>query len=299
VTELHTPAAPEATGTEEPAIVVGYDGSAGAELALQWALQEARLLHVGVTVVQSWHEPTISKRTWVERWKDPAFEERSATEALRRTVDVAGAPYPDVPRQSTIVDDRPVDALLAAADGHQLVVVGSRGHGGFIGLALGSVAEHVADASPVPVAVVRAEGAVDGDIVVGIDGSVGSRRALLWAAAEGRARSRPVRAVLAWTAGLPIATHGAQPFGAAATETDARMALHHIVTEELGSARADEVECVALCEPAAKTLVDAAAGAALVVLGASANVRDGHRHHLGSVGRQVLRHAPAPVVITR
>lgn len=294
------------TDTADPAaILVGYDGSPGADLALRWALDEAARFHGSelrpgsLTVMQSWHEPMISKQTWVQRWNDPEFEERAAAEALERLVAEAAADHPAVPWRSVLALEHPAEALIATAASHQLVVVGSRGHGGFVGLALGSVAERVADRSPAPVVVVRAEGNTDGDIVVGVDGSVGSRRALLWAVAEGRARSCGVRAVLSWTAGLPIVAHGAQPFGAGANDDDARMALHHIVTEELGPARAADVECVAFSEPAAKMLVEAADEAALIVLGVSSDAHDGHHHHLGSVSRQVLRHAACPVVITR
>jgi nucleotide-binding universal stress UspA family protein len=291
------PATPDDDEAPAP-ILVGYDGSPGAEQALTWAVDEADRRHTSLTVVQSWHEPVLSERTWLERWDDPAFEERAAAAALDQVVHQAVAGHPGTAFASQLVAEHPVDALLAAAADSQLVVVGSRGHGGFAGLLLGSVAERLAGTSPSTVVVVRAMPPQDGPIVVGVDGSIESRRALRWATAEGRIRSCPVRAVLAWTAAPPFGARGAEPFGAAASEADARMALHHILVEELGPDGAESVTCTPVRSPATRALVEGAEDAALLVIGGP-TVAGPDPDHLGSVARQVLRHGPCPVVVTR
>ena len=63
--------------------------------------------------------------------------------------------YPDVPVERLVTRDRPAHSLLAQAARAQLVVVGSRGHGAFAGLVLGSVSHAVLHRSPCPVAIVR------------------------------------------------------------------------------------------------------------------------------------------------
>lgn len=281
-----------------PPVLVGFDGSPGATTALRWAAAEAARHGLGLTVLQSWHEPVLSERTWTERWEDPALEERTAHEALEAAVADVVADHPDLAWSTALVPAKPGEALVAAAPEHEIVVVGSRGRGGFAALALGSVAERVAQDAPVTVVVAGTEAPQGRGITVGVDGSVGSRRALLWAAEEARVRAVPLRAVLAWTARIPIAAHGAQPFGAAATDDDAQRALHRTVVEQLGPAAAGAVELEAACAPAARALLEAASGSELLVLGA-APLAEGTRHSLGSVARQVLRHAPCPVVVAR
>lgn len=290
--------AAEQTSPPTPSVLVGYDGSSGADAALRWAAAEAELRGLRLTVMQSWHEPVLSERTWRERWDDPDLEERTAAEALDEAVAAAMSGHPTVPWSTVLVPAKPREALVAAAADHELVVVGSRGRGGFAGLALGSVAEHVAGEAPVTVVVVRHVAPDGRGVVVGVDGSTGSRRALLWAADEGRRRAAPVRAVLAWTARIPIAAHGSQPFGAAATGEDARLALHRTVAEQLGRSGADAVELEAVDAPAARAILEAAEAAELIVVGATPAVGEASGA-LGSVGRQVLRHAPCPVAVAR
>lgn len=285
-------------GATTPSVLVGYDGSPGSDLALRWAAEEADRRGLELTVLQSWHEPVLSERTWLERWDDPALEEREARAALDEAVADALARHPGVPWSTALVPARPGEALVAAAADHHLVVVGSRGHGGFATLALGSVAEHVSRAAPVTVVVVGDVPPTGRGVVVGVDGSTGSRRALLWAAEEARVRSVPLTAVLAWTARVPIAARGAQPFGAAATDDDARRALHHTIVEQLGAAGAGAVQLRTASVPAARALLEAAADAELLVVGA-APFTEGSRSSVGSVVRQVLRHAPCPVVVAR
>ena len=133
-------------------IVVGVDGSDSSLAALEWALDEARLRSGQVKVVTVWHYPIIGDAAGrAEDYEAFGDNARSVhADALRRAseagVTVAGE----------VTEGHPADVLLKAAVGADLLVVGSRGHGGFAGLLLGSVSSHAVHHAHCPVLVVRA-----------------------------------------------------------------------------------------------------------------------------------------------
>jgi nucleotide-binding universal stress UspA family protein len=148
-----------ATTNEEVAmerIVVGVDGSHGSQVALRWALEEARRSGAALEVVHAWHVPYLAGSTYVPV---PAFDlgtwESSERAALDRAVDDEDTTDVDVTR--TLICDTAARALLQAAKGADLLVVGTRGRGGFAGLLLGSVSHAVAQHAPCPVVVVPDE----------------------------------------------------------------------------------------------------------------------------------------------
>ncbi|QGG96183.1 universal stress protein [Actinomarinicola tropica] len=130
-------------------IVVGIDGSAGGDEALRWALDEARRAGATLEVVLAWshlEQPAGEFR--------PDYGADDAHAALRAAVDRVGdAAGVDV--LLTAVNDLPARALIEAARRADLLVVGSRGLGGFTGLLLGSVSQQVSSHSSVPVVVVH------------------------------------------------------------------------------------------------------------------------------------------------
>jgi nucleotide-binding universal stress UspA family protein len=131
-----------------------------------------------------------------------------------------------------------------------------------------------------------------GTIVVGVDGSEGSRRALRWAVQEARLHGAQVRAVLAWT-------YLDQPqgrFDAAYRERDARALLDRVLGEVVGDGPDVEIERIVVCELPVRALLDAARGADLLVVG-SRGIGGFKGLLLGSVGQQVVQHAPCPVVV--
>lgn len=132
-------------------IVVGVDGSPASLDALSWAARQAEFTGAGLEAVMSWEYP-------VAFGGFPAGVEidwpANARPALDTALDEAlGAQGGSVTR--TVVEGHPATVLMDAAAGAQLLVVGSRGHGGFAGLLLGSVSEHVVAHAPCPVTVVR------------------------------------------------------------------------------------------------------------------------------------------------
>jgi nucleotide-binding universal stress UspA family protein len=141
----------------EAPVVVGVDGSAVSEAAIEFAFQAASRRGHGLVVVHAWTQPDV--------FVDEAYavlaeaETRQTEGRLALAESLAGwrDKYPDVEVTQVISDSHPVKALLAEAHEREasLLVVGSRGRGGFAGLRLGSVSRGVLHHSPVPVAVVR------------------------------------------------------------------------------------------------------------------------------------------------
>jgi nucleotide-binding universal stress UspA family protein len=137
-------------------IVVGIDGSAGSVEALRWALQLAEETGARVEAVHAW---TVSY-AWIdsyapdiERWCKEASE--SAHRTLDTAIDAAMAGRTDrLPISRSLVEGGAAQALLDASKDADLLVVGTRGRGGFAGLLLGSVSQQCTHHSHTPVVVV-------------------------------------------------------------------------------------------------------------------------------------------------
>lgn len=133
-------------------IVVGVDGSDSSLKALDWALDEARLRTGQVHILTAWHYPVIGDAAG-------RGEDREAFGNAARTIHDAAvkkASEAGVPVTGDVVEGHPADVLVKAAAGADLLVVGSRGHGGFAGMLLGSVSSHAVQHASCPVLVVRA-----------------------------------------------------------------------------------------------------------------------------------------------
>jgi nucleotide-binding universal stress UspA family protein len=140
-------------------IVVGVDGSECSKTALAWALNQARWSGARVEAVCTWQEPAMYGFTYATA--PGVFEGESLSaltgKILQETIAevsgrVAGATAVDV--VPMVVEGPPAMVLLRIAAGAELLVVGSRGHGAFSGMLLGSVSQHCVQHAPCPVAVV-------------------------------------------------------------------------------------------------------------------------------------------------
>ena len=141
-----------AAGTP-PTIVVGVDGSDPSKRALTWAAHQAKLTGAQLNVVTTWeYPPTLG---WAPPYPSDFDPNKDATKALRDTVDAVLGSDPGMPLQLTVAEGHPAFVLTEAAEGAELLVVGSRGHGAFAGMVLGSVSEYCAAHAPCPVVVVR------------------------------------------------------------------------------------------------------------------------------------------------
>lgn len=151
----HDGAATEGDAVER--IVVGIDGSDTSGHALTWAVEEACLRQASLEVVHAWHVPYVGGYLYTAGALDPtAFEDaaRSTLEAAIDGIDTTGLAHP---AKRILTNGGAASALLDAAKGADLVVVGSRGLGGFGGLLLGSVSHQVAHHATCPVVVVPRE----------------------------------------------------------------------------------------------------------------------------------------------
>jgi nucleotide-binding universal stress UspA family protein len=141
-------------------IVVGVDGSEGARKALRWSLDEARLREATLRVVHAWFPLPPAAPLGFAPPEAPAADEiamlrEAAEKLLEHELSEVVGDDPGIPIEPTAVEDVAAQALIEAAKDADLLVVGSRGHGGFTGLLLGSVGQQVTHHAPCPVVIVR------------------------------------------------------------------------------------------------------------------------------------------------
>jgi nucleotide-binding universal stress UspA family protein len=146
-------------GAEAGRVVVGVDGSDGAQDALAFAFDEACLRGIGLTAVRAWRsdyfDSTGAKGGAIPVGVETNLFVPEATEELHKAVAGWRDKYPDVNVRERVVHAAPAKALVECARGAQLLVVGSRGRGGFRSLLLGSVGHAVLHHATCPVAVLR------------------------------------------------------------------------------------------------------------------------------------------------
>jgi nucleotide-binding universal stress UspA family protein len=141
-------------------IVVGVDHSAGSREALRFALEEARLRQAKLRVVHAWQFGYIGApgiEGSLPAIGSEVGEARSVAEtALDATLQDVAADTSDVEIERRVDQGAPAAVLVAESRGADLLVVGSRGHGGFAQLVLGSVSQQCAHHAECPVVIVRA-----------------------------------------------------------------------------------------------------------------------------------------------
>jgi nucleotide-binding universal stress UspA family protein len=144
---------------EKDLIVVGVDGSEPSKAALRWALDEARLRNCAVRVVYAWfaHPVLVPGSPMVAA--DWEAVRRSADEFVSELVAAEAGEDTGVEVDAVAAHGNAADVLVRHARGAQLLVVGSRGHGGFAGLLLGSVSQQCVHHAPCPVVIVRGSAA--------------------------------------------------------------------------------------------------------------------------------------------
>jgi len=136
-------------------IVVGVDGSAPSKAALAWAVRQARLTGAPVEAIIAWEYPATYGYTMPAAPEINYDYEKIAAEVVESTIaGVCGQGEP-VKISSRVVEGNAAQALLDASAGAGLLVVGSRGHGGFVEALLGSVGQHCVHHATCPVVVIR------------------------------------------------------------------------------------------------------------------------------------------------
>jgi nucleotide-binding universal stress UspA family protein len=141
-------------------IVVGVDQSAGSLAALRFALEEARLRHATLRVVHAWQYGYIGAGFMEGSYPLVGGDIKELQEAgeadLEATVRAAVPDTGEVSIERRVLEGRPAEVLVEQSLGADLLVVGSRGHGGFAELLLGSVSHQCASHAKCPVVIVRA-----------------------------------------------------------------------------------------------------------------------------------------------
>jgi nucleotide-binding universal stress UspA family protein len=280
-------------------VVVGFDGSDSSTRAARWAAEEARVRGRGLALVHAILPPVTTGGLGVGL--PPSLDlieqlERQAKDQL----DAVAATFAGLDVTTHIAVGAPSAAMLEASETADLIVIGSRGRGGFTGLLLGSVGAQVAAHSACPVAVIR-QSAPEGArrVVVGIDGSPAAEAALAFAFDEASHHGWTVVAVHAWDVpsyDLLIVPNGPVPVPL----TDVADDEVRLTAEVLAGFRDDypdvDVEEHLVRGPAVQSLLAASADAAMIVIGT-------HGHGpamgalLGSVSNGLLHKAKVPVVV--
>ncbi len=269
-------------------IIAGFDGSPGAHAALSWAVREARLRGVPLRVM-----------TFAESDDQPEQPRVDVLETLRAhlapmVADLSGDLRADEPVRYEVLAGSPQPGLIAACSAGDLLIVGSRGRNPLTELLLGSVSHACLHAAPCPVAIIPPR---DGDaaphnrVIVGVDGSAPSRRAMYLAAEEARLRQATLHAVHAvyWV-----------PIGAELATPDNEQLVNwgrHLLDAELRETHIG-ARPVVVAGHAGQVLARHSTHADLLVVGSRGR---GPLVSLlaGSTADYCARHARCPVLITR
>ncbi|WP_405860494.1 universal stress protein [Streptomyces sp. NBC_00090] len=298
----------------EPPVVVGVDGSEHSLRALEWALSAAESLGSPVVVAHVRSDALqLGAARIASLGKEPELPD-TVLNAARAVVEERGHM---IPVRYVSLDGSVTDALRAAARGGRLLVTGSRGHGGFMTLLLGSTSRTLAMTAPCPLVVVpheaRAAGASGdpdaGRILLGLHSGETSDEVVAFAFEAAHRRGVPLEAVTAFRfppqpetllaapspalqvpPPVPEADDSAELIGEAEREQAERLRPF--------AERWPDVELVPSVVPgdAAGRLVEGSRDAGLVVVGRH------HRHRIGSlligsVAHAVLHHAHCPVSV--
>ena len=285
-------------------VSVGYDRSPASQGALRWATTQAVRLHAPLRIVEAFEVVVFTRPSPGK--VVPLAGLRSARErGLSALADGIRQRHPDLKVETLLVEGGPTEALLEEAEHARLLVLGSRGLGGWTGLVVGSVAVQVTTHAHCPVVVIppdpRPRAHDLRSVVVGVDGSKESAKAIDFAFDQAEALRAQVVAVHAWSS--PFRTY----------EDDGRSMLQFDEDEVMESARVLVAEAVAGAAadhpdvtwhthlaggPPARAILNAAESAELAVVGSRG--RGGFTGLLlGSVSQTVLHHAHCPTAIVR
>jgi nucleotide-binding universal stress UspA family protein len=144
----------DTSGQDRRRIVVGVDGSDSSTDALEWAARQAELTGSILEVVTTWDWPVAfgAAFTAIPSDYDPSVDARKVLDDSLTAVRKA---HPEVSIETIVAEGHPAPILVKASHGADILVVGSRGHGEFAGMMLGSVSEHCVTNAHCPVLVLR------------------------------------------------------------------------------------------------------------------------------------------------
>lgn len=287
-------------------IVAGIDGSASAMHAAVWAAAEGARRGDTVRLVHAYVLPTGAYPTFVtsvpnvrERVEEQA---QAALDAARGEI---ARTVPGVEVEAARVEGQPGHVLTGESRRARCVVIGSRGHGGFVGMLVGSVAVTLAAHAHSNVVVVRGKRHDDpppmnGPVVVGVDASEQAASSLSYAFDAAQEREAPLVTVHTWNDAVASeGSHGSPP---SADLSEVESAGRKLLDEALAPwrERYPEVEVREVLETGrpVRALLRQAEGAQLVVVG-TRGLGGFAGMLLGSTSQALVIHSPCPVVVTR
>lgn len=290
------------TPTPAGAVVAAIDGSHRDAAVVDWAAAEAAAVNAPLHLVHavdlgtplSAYGELLTSTEIVDRIEQDSV--RVAKEAVERVA----ASRPDLAVTSALPTGAPAGALLNAADGARLLVVGSARKSKAERIVLGTTSLSVVAHSPCPVILVPENCDITGDgrVVVGIDGSEHSRLAFRYALEAAALRGKKVTTVTSWNVevenGIVVTEPGSPEWEA--VDTRYRTMAEERIAEDRKAHPDIEVTVEVHHGRAADTLVEVADGADLLLVGSRG--RGGFRGMLlGSVSQRVLSLATCPVGI--
>ena len=137
-------------------IVAGFDGAESSLQALSWAARQAVLTAATLEVVMTWEWP--SSYGWAVPIPDDFDPEADTQKVLDTAIAGVRSDYPGLKAEARLINGHPAPVLVEASKDADLLVVGSRGHGEFVGMLIGSVSEYCVTNAQCPVLVHRVPG---------------------------------------------------------------------------------------------------------------------------------------------
>jgi nucleotide-binding universal stress UspA family protein len=293
---------------ENGAIVVGTDGSEGSRAAVRWAAQEAHKRALALRIVAAGGLDALMPSAATESFWGylTDYRESWAGDIANEAADLARQIAPVQPQTAVYVRDSAVAALQREAESADLLVLGSRGRSSAIER-VGSTAIALTQVASCPVVVVptTVEDALDaaaGNVVVGVDGSPLSQRAVEFAFAEAALRRTGLTAIHAWTMPWLRETLSLRHDLATSTRPALEQDAAALLSESLAEPRqkypdVPVVEQVVEERPAG-ALVRASQNSPLLVVG-SRGQGGLSGLLLGSVSHAVLHRAQCPIAVVR
>lgn len=290
------------TPTPSGAVVAALDGSHRDDAVTAWAVAEATALSAPLHLVHAVDLGTPLS-AYGELLTSPEIVERVEQESTKVVVDAAArvrSESPDLAVTTALPTGSPTGALLAAAEGARVLVVGSARKNRAERIVLGTTSLSVVAHAPCPVVLVPEDVGTKGDgrVVVGIDGSQHSRLAFDYALEASLVRARTVTTVTSWNVEVENGVVVTEPGSPEWVRVDSR--YREMAERTIAEGRAAHPEVDVTVEVrhgrAADVLVEVAAGADLLVVGSRG--RGGFRGLLlGSVSQRVLALATCPVAV--
>ncbi|MDW4904061.1 universal stress protein [Streptomyces sp. ADMS] len=289
-------------------VVVGMDGSKESVAAAEWAAREALRRGLPLRLVHAWEGGTAPTESKLPELDAPRHWSRRI---VRDAMDRINERYPQLFLSAAQISRPASDALVAAGDEAELLVLGSRAFSGFGGFMAGSVALATVAHVTRPVVLVRADETLEAehlpdaesrpstvtpyrDVVVGVDPANACEEVLAFAFESAMLRAAPLRAVYTWQ--LPYMEAAAEAKARRAVGARAAKTLTAVLRPWREKFPTVEVHELAPEGSAAQRLVDATQDAGLLVVGR--HIRPARLGtHTGPVAHAVMHHVRCPVAV--